>query len=163
MNIVICVLIIIFLLIFQLSFLSFVLPFYLVPNIILCILICSLLFINQIKTVLIYGFLAGILLDLFSGNTVGFSALCYLLIVFLLAFLKQKLAIKSGLNAFLLFLIIAIVLYDFLMFVAIKIDPAMSSIHWSTHLGIAVFGGILTNLIFGSLIYFLWRKKAVSA
>lgn len=163
MNIVICVLIIIFLLIFQLSFLSFVLPFYLVPNIILSILICSLLFTNQIKIVLIYGFFAGILFDMFSGNIVGFSALSFLLIIFLLAFLKRKLAIKSGLNAFWLFLIIASLLYDLLIYVAIKIYPATSSIHWSTLTGIAMFGGILANLIFGSLIYFLWRRLLVSS
>lgn len=163
MNIVICVLIIIFLLVFQLSFLNFVLPFYLVPNIVLSILICSLLFTNQIKVVLIYGFFAGILTDLLNGSVVGFSTLCYLLIIFLLVFLKRKLAIKSGLGAFWLFLIIANLLYDLLILAAVKIDPVISSIHWSMRTGIAIFGGILANLIFGSLVYFLWRKMAAGA
>jgi len=161
MNVVIHILIIIFLLILQFSFLNFVLPFYLAPNIILSVLVCNLLFTAQIRTVLIYSFFVGVLMDLYSGNVIVFPALYFLLIIFLLVFLQRKLAIKSGFGAFLFFLIIVSLLYNFLVLIVIKIDSAIFPVFWSTRLATAMFGGVLANLIFGSPIYFLWRKIAV--
>ena len=84
-----------------------------------------------------------------------------LLIIFLLVFLQRKLAIKSGFGAFLFFLIIVSLLYNFLVLIVIKIDSAIFPVFWSTRLAEAMFGGVLANLIFGSPIYFLWRKIAV--
>lgn len=72
----------------QITFIPQLFPSNFAPNIILILLIASSIADAKSANVFFFSFFAGFILDIFSGNTFGFVALCVLLAVFASSFLS---------------------------------------------------------------------------
>lgn len=153
---------IILLLLLELSLLTFLLPRYLVPNLLLVSLVIWLIILSNFKTVLILAFIAGLILDFFSGLAFGVSALSFLITIFLLQIIKTRFFTKPTFWQKVFLILAASIFYWLFTRIEIQFLPlvALSDFRWSFSwiMLFIMIGQLIANLIFGLGLYFLLKK-----
>ena len=157
-------LLIIFLTILQATFLPIIFPTSSTPNLLLMLIISSTLFFD-FSVVLKWAIISGMIFDLLAYEKIGFSAIVFVFVAYLVSFFTRRFSIESRLGSFLIIIFLVIVTTFFYRFSIIIFDYYPINILIILK-NINFFRNVFLEIIFNSIlfvpVFFLVKKSKIN-